>query len=103
MDFHYLLPDGRTLTTGKLRGKWTTSVSVRSSLSYINVDSIPSPQTIVLIGNSEEGITETKRLEFFLNGTELSLNSTNSAKSGNLISHRSMNWAQFKDPVLLVL
>ena len=28
VDFDYLLPDGRTLTTGKLRGKWTTLVSV---------------------------------------------------------------------------
>ena len=35
MDFNYLLPNGRSLTTGKLRGKWTTSVSVRSSISYI--------------------------------------------------------------------
>ena len=33
---------------------------------------------------------------FFLNGAELSLNSVN---SGNLMNHRSMNWAQFKDPV----
>ena len=32
-------------------------------------------------------------MEFFLNGTELSLN------SGNPINHSSMNWAQFKDPV----
>ena len=31
--------------------------------------------------------------DFFLNGTELSLNSR------NLINHRSMNWAQFIDPV----
>ena len=36
------------------------------------------------------------RLEFFLNGAELSLNSAN---SGNLLNHWSMNWAQFKDPV----
>ena len=35
-------------------------------------------------------------LEFFLNGTELSLNSVSSK---NLINHWSMNWAQFKDPV----
>ena len=35
-------------------------------------------------------------LEFFLNAAELSLNSVN---SGNLINHRNMNWAQFKDPV----
>ena len=33
---YYLLPNGRSLTTGKLRGKWTTSVSVRSSISYID-------------------------------------------------------------------
>ena len=33
---------------------------------------------------------------FFLNGAELSLNSVN---SGNLINHRSMNWAHFQDPV----
>ena len=32
-------------------------------------------------------------MEFFLNGTELSLN------SGNQINHLSMNWNQFKDPV----
>ena len=38
-------------------------------------------------------------MEFFLNGTELSLNSVNSADSGNLINHWTMNWAQFKDPV----
>ena len=37
MDFDYLLPDGRTLTTGKLRGKWTTSVSAQSSISYISI------------------------------------------------------------------
>ena len=37
-----------------------------------------------------------KLLEFFL---ELSLNSVNSANSGNPINHWSMNWAQFKDPV----
>ena len=35
-------------------------------------------------------------LQFFLNGAELSQNSVN---SGNLTNHRSMNWAQFKDPV----
>ena len=35
-------------------------------------------------------------LEFFLNGTELLLNSVNSEK---LINHWSMNWAQFKDPI----
>ena len=34
MDFDYLLPGGRTLTAGKLRGKWTTSVSEQSSLFY---------------------------------------------------------------------
>ena len=39
---------------------------------------------------------ETKTVEFFLNGAELSLNSVNSEK---LINHPSMNWAQFKDPV----
>ena len=33
---------------------------------------------------------------FLLNGAELSLNSVN---SGNLINHRSMNWAHFQDPV----
>ena len=38
-------------------------------------------------------------MEFFLNGTELSLNSVNSANSGNRINHRSMNWVQFKDLV----
>ena len=32
-------------------------------------------------------------MEFFLNGAELSLN------SDHLINLRSMNWAQFKDPV----
>ena len=35
-------------------------------------------------------------MEFFLNGAELLLNSVNSAK---LINQRSMNWAQFKDPI----
>ena len=35
-------------------------------------------------------------LEIFLNGAEFSLNSAN---SGNLRNHWSMNWAQFKDPV----
>ena len=35
-------------------------------------------------------------MEFFLNGLELLLNSVNSANSGTLINHRSMNWAQFK-------
>ena len=35
-------------------------------------------------------------LEFFLNGAELSVNSAN---TGNLINHWSMNWTQFKDPV----
>ena len=35
-------------------------------------------------------------VKFFLNGAELSLNSVSSR---NLISHWSMNWAQFKDPV----
>ena len=35
-------------------------------------------------------------MEFFLDGADLSLDSAN---SGNLINHRSMNWAQFKDPV----
>ena len=38
-------------------------------------------------------------MEFFLNGTELSLNSVISVNSGNLINHWSMNRAQFKDPV----
>ena len=38
-------------------------------------------------------------MEFFINGAELLLNSVNSANSGNLINHWSMNWAQFKDPV----
>ena len=32
----------------------------------------------------------------FPNGAELSLNSAN---SGNLTNHRSMNWAKFLDPV----
>ena len=31
-----------------------------------------------------------------MTGTELSFNSAN---SGNLINHWSMNWAQFKDPI----
>ena len=35
-------------------------------------------------------------MEFSRNGEELSLNS---ATSGNLISHQSIYWAQFKDPV----
>ena len=35
MNFDYLLTGGRTLTTGELRGKWTTSVSELSSLFYI--------------------------------------------------------------------
>ena len=38
-------------------------------------------------------------MEFFLNGAELSLNSVNSANSGNLINHSSMNCADFKDLV----
>ena len=38
-----------------------------------------------------------KTMEFFLNGAEHSLNSVNSANSGNLINHGSVNWAQFKD------
>ena len=37
--------------------------------------------------------------EFFLNGAKLSLNSVISANWGNLINHRSMNWAQFKYPI----
>ena len=45
MDFNYLLPNGRSLTTGKLRGKWTTSVSVRSSISY---SYLVASQTIML-------------------------------------------------------
>ena len=36
MDFDYYLPNGRTLTTGKLRGKWTALVSLQSSICYIN-------------------------------------------------------------------
>ena len=36
-------------------------------------------------------------MEIFLNGGELSLKLMNSANSGNLINHSSMNWAQFKD------
>ena len=36
---------------------------------------------------------------FFLNGAKLSLNSVISANSRNLINNRSMNWAQFKEPV----
>ena len=35
-------------------------------------------------------------MEFFLNRTELSLNSGN---SGNLMNHRSMTWCPFKDHV----
>ena len=35
---------------------------------------------------------------FPLNGAELSLDWVNSANSGNLINHWSMNWTQFKDP-----
>ena len=38
-------------------------------------------------------------MEFFLNAVEISLNSVNSANSEQLIYHRSMNWAKFKDPV----
>ena len=38
-------------------------------------------------------------IEFFLNGAELLLNSVNSEKLKN---HRSMNWAQFKDPISLM-
>ena len=34
-------------------------------------------------------------MEFFLNGAELSLNSAN---SGNVKNHWSMNWAEHKDP-----
>ena len=34
-------------------------------------------------------------MEYFLNVTELSLNSVISANSGNQINHWSMNWAQF--------
>ena len=36
-------------------------------------------------------------MDFSLNGAELSLNSLNSANSGNLVNHSSMNWVQFKD------
>ena len=36
---------------------------------------------------------------FILNGAEFSLNSVNSANSGNLINHSSMNLTKFKDPV----
>ena len=39
------------------------------------------------------------RMEFFLNRAEFSLNSVNSANSGNLINHWSMNWVQFEDPI----
>ena len=45
--------------------------------------------------NPGENVT----FEFFLNGAEFSLSSVNSANSGNLINHWSMNWAKFKDPV----
>ena len=38
-------------------------------------------------------------MKSFLNGAVLSLSLVNLANSGNLINHRSMNWAQFKDPV----
>ena len=38
-------------------------------------------------------------LEFFLNGAELSLNSVNSANSGNLINQWRKEWAEFKDAV----
>ena len=38
-------------------------------------------------------------MKSFLNGAELSLNLVNLVNSGNLINHKSMNWAQFKDPV----
>ena len=36
---------------------------------------------------SQEGVVPHRTMEFFLNGTELSLNSVNSANSGNLINH----------------
>ena len=36
-------------------------------------------------------------MKFFLNGSELSLNSVNSVNSKNLINQWSMNWDQFKD------
>ena len=41
-------------------------------------------------------------LVFFLNGTEVSLNSVNLMNSGNLINHWSMNGAKFNDPVSYV-
>ena len=43
--------------------------------------------------------SQANTVEFFLNGTELSLNSVNSVNSGNLKNHLSMNWAGFEDPV----
>ena len=41
-------------------------------------------------------MTFTSTMEFFLNGSELSLNSVN---LGNLINHWSMNWAKLNDSV----
>ena len=41
--------------------------------------------------------------EFFLSGTELSLNSVKSVNSMNLIKHWSVNRAQFKHPVSHIL
>ena len=38
-------------------------------------------------------------MEFFLNGTTLSLNSVNLGNSGNLINDWSMVWDQFEDPL----
>ena len=40
---------------------------------------------------------DVQTMEFFLNEAQLSLNSVNSANSGNLINHRSMNKVHFKD------
>ena len=45
-------------------------------------------------------LSKSDTMEFFLNEAELSLNSVNSANSGNLINHWSLNWADFKDVCL---
>ena len=57
---------------------------------------LASPSVWEILDLPLMSVASCNSLEFFRNRAELSLNSAN---SGNLINHWSMNWAQFKDPV----
>ena len=76
-----------------IRGWWT----IRRTLNYD-----PSCEYCAGAAQCRKTLTFSpsgSKNQFFLDGADISLNSVNSADSGNLIISWNMNWVQFKDPV----